>query len=360
MVSNQDLNEILDEARSMLKEKLGAEVSLDFRDAGVISIDEFFKMTNYETDPYFEYFKTVQYRLDAVPPFDKKKAEIIDFLKQWDLKSLAGYFPGQTVNSYEDVYGLLIRTYQEKVEALKRIHLKDGTPLLYPEGKAFQSYANWEGIMHAQDRYDLVVTNTLIMYDLYTRPYPHAVCKHAKVSGGSYDSPKRSVLGGKSIMVNVLEQYGEIPELNYNAGDVPRGLRNKAIGGVMLAHEFGHAFYFIPDVYEHGDQCLMNSSFENLNNIKAFEFLQQGKGVCPRCRPYVVAKNLFLSAEEAFREKRFSQAGDLYLESALKTPPVININRSEYVNHLLDLAEAAYQKGKNVEGSAKIKAARQE
>ena len=45
--------------------------------------------------------------------------------------------------------------------------------------------------MKNQRDYDIIITNTLIVYDNFLEPYPHAVLRYAKVGGSSFKSPAR-------------------------------------------------------------------------------------------------------------------------------------------------------------------------
>jgi len=90
-------------------------------------------------------------------------------------------------------------------------------------------------------------------------------------------------MAGFSILVNVFEDFGGIPSICTPFKNSEHSLRNKVIGAVLVAHELGHALYEIPDVYDHGDACLMNSSVHSLNNRQAYELMTEAMSHCPKC-----------------------------------------------------------------------------
>jgi hypothetical protein len=343
MPDDADLKQIEAETNRILRMKLNTNVSFRFRSHGAQPLDRFFASVPYRTPAFAEYAAANQFRLDERPPFERERERIVSFLKQWELKDLAGFFPEYRLASYEEFFALLVPTYIHKVESLKRIRLKSGEPLLVPEAPPYQSYVHWEALMNAQKGYDLVLTNTLIVYDKFTRPYPHTVCKHAKVGGGAFESPARRALNGHSMLVNFLEDSGAVPELSGDVKDLPRAERNKIVAGFLFAHELGHAFFHIPDVYDHGDACLMNSSFENLSHKKGYDLLVSERAPCKACRPYVEAKEQVLAAEKALARRDPAAAGAHFEKAAETTPFWLDTDLATYLMDLYDRAWAAYQ-----------------
>jgi hypothetical protein len=209
--------------------------------------------------------------------------------------------------------------------------------------------------MSTQTDYDIVVTNSLIVYDKFTRPYPHTVLKHAKVGGGAFESPGRRVLDGHSMVVNFLEDSGAVPELSGDLQGLSRSERNKILAGFLFAHELGHAFFFIPDVYDHGDDCLMNSSFENLSHRKGYELLTRSRNPCRPCGPYVAAKEQALAAERALARRDPAATGAHFEKAAELTPRWLDTDVGAYLMDLYERAWAAYQAVGDEESAERIR-----
>jgi hypothetical protein len=297
----------------------------------------------------------VKYNLNNPPDLNKNKKQMIGFLKQWELNLLKDFFPKRQIRSYDDFYRYLTKQYHKKIKWLKSLKTNDGANLIIQPFIPFQSYVEWSSLMWYQDKYDIIFTNTLIVYDLFSEPYPHTICKHAKVGGSSFSSPKRNPLDGRSLMVNILEEYGNIKEIGKSATDAPRTTKNKILGGFYFAHEFGHAFYMIPDVYDHSDACLMNSSLSNMEGLKSYNLLISDLSLCQKCQPWIIAKGYVLSAQDAYRKKDYVGSGNMYMKAASNTPKTIDGDYRNYVIMLYGKALDAYTKAKDKNNIKKCK-----
>ncbi|MBI4232264.1 hypothetical protein HY605_03445 [Candidatus Peregrinibacteria bacterium] len=339
-----DLKEVFGEAERIIRIKFGDDIRINFHDNGVMTGEQFFNGIKYKGNPIYKYYSKYKYPLQGTPLFDKEKEQIIEFLKKWKLDDLAGFFPGMAVISYEDAYRLTVEAYAGRIQHLKNIRLGTGSPLLFPDNRPYQSYVDWLGIMNEQDKYDVIVTNTLIVYDLYIQPYLHTVTLHAKVGGGAFESPKRKTLDGTSVLMNILSEYGNIKEFSGEELPVDRSTKNKILGGFVFAHEFGHTFYLIPDVYDHGDACLMNGSFENSPHDQGYRLLIKSHLPCTQCIPYVTAKRNVLLAHSAYEKGSFLEAGFYYLRAAELTPMKLAPDRNLYLKKLYGYAQKSYGK----------------
>ena len=360
-LTSKDVADILAEAERVIAKKLAGGTTVSLVYVGEKPFRDLFTTTyrhgkKYATLKPWRYDRVLAEKTPILLS-DQYEQVVTQFLRQWPLEELRDFFPSSKVSTYGDVYRHVMATYHKKVRALGRLETKDGDPLLLPEQPPFQSYVEWLAAAHEQDKYDIILTNTLIVYDLLSCPYPHTVCKHAKVGGSSFTSPRRRAMGGRALMVNILEEYGNVKELNPRAGDTPRALRNKILGGFYLAHEFGHAFYLIPDVYDHGGACLMNSAFDAMDARKGYELLTADMSACPKCRPWIDAKHMELQAISLEREGNHRAAGYRYLECALRTPAVLDVHRRTRLGNLLRQAIAAFKKAEDTVGIEKCREA---
>jgi len=345
-LSDEDMKQILDEAKRIIYIKLGDKIEIDFHDNGTISLPNLFKNYQYQSSKFYKDLKDWKYNLNNPPDLDKDKKYIIDFLKQWELDSLKDFFPDRQIRSYDDFYKILTITYHKKIKWLKSLKTYNGANLIIQPPVSFQSYVEWLSLMWYQDKYDIIFTNTLIVYDLFSEPYPHTICKHAKAGGSSCSSPKRKPLDGRSLVVNIFEEYGNIEGIK-PATDVPKATKNKILGGFYFAHEFGHAFYYIPDVYDHSNACLMNSSLSNMEGLKGYNAIISNLSMCQKCQPWIIAKEYVICAQNAYRKKDYARSGNMYIQAVSKTPKIIDGDYNGYVIGLYEKALDAYTKAKD-------------
>ncbi|MDW8305600.1 MAG: hypothetical protein RML34_00850 [Leptospiraceae bacterium] len=283
-LSHLDVQEILAAAQEMTAQKFATEIDFSLAHEGFV--EDFFKSSSLPKNG--DFIIDEEYLLQE---FRKKKNSALAFLrKNWSLKDLGAYFP---TGSYESFWQNLFLTYRQKLATLRNYRLKNGMLLL--NHKPYESYRSWKKIMREQNLYDFILTNHFILYDEVAEPYPHVIFKHAKVSGSSFDSPKREgPFMGKSAMMSVFELYAEeeyfLGERTKKIKNYSRSFRNKALGGYLLAHEIGHMLFWISDVYDHGRNCLMDTRFENLEIADGYRVLLEHPEPCPRCLEYVEAR----------------------------------------------------------------------
>ncbi|MFH1352530.1 MAG: hypothetical protein ABIH68_03025 [bacterium] len=354
-LSDEDMKEILDEALRMISAKFGDRIKIEFKDNGSRALEELFKDKKYRETDIYKQFNLSKYDLKqgrGMPLFNNEKfrAAVIKFLRQWDLDSLGGYFPDKKIENYEDVYVNLMETYHEKIDWLKTLKTEKGEELVISPAEPFQSYIEWASFMYDQDKYDIVFTNSLIIYDSAAAPYPHAVCKHAKAGGGAFTSPKREALDGGSMMVSIFEEYGNIDGIRGTDKNIPRKFKNRILGGFVLAHEFGHAFYRLPDFYDHGDTCLMNSSLSNLDFSEGYKILAGDMSKCLKCQPWIAAKEYIIRGIIAYDNGEYKKAGELLLKGVNRTLKLIDgdldmfVDIKLYLTYILKKAAIAYEK----------------
>lgn len=328
-LTDTDFHLALDEMKRMIHAKLGDYVEIEFHDNGVVPLDKLFRETNYQTDDNEVYQKYLPVKYDIasrennpVLKEDTFRDEVIRFLSRWDLNSLKGFFPDAKIEDYDDVFANLMDMYHKKIRWLGTLTTKQGEKLLIEPATAYQSAVEWYGFAAAQDKYDIIITNTLIINDLMTRPYPHSISKHAKIGGIALESRKRTPMNGLLLVANILEDYGEVEGISpSSAGEMTREMKSKILGGFLMAHEFGHAFYHLGDVYDHGDSCLMNSSAAtNDDRLKGYRLLAKDDLPCPKCMPVITSQYYFIKAYRSEIAGRFNEAAELYLIARDKYP----------------------------------------
>jgi hypothetical protein len=360
VLSDDDFETVLKEAKRIISIKLGNRIKINFRDNGKIPLEDSFKDKSYRKVNFYKKLSAWQYDLNQgenLPLLDKKifRKKIIRFLRQWDINSLRDFFPDKAISSYEDVFYNLMSVYHSKVKWLKTLKITGNEKLVLEPLPPYQSFVEWLGYMWNQNQYDIVFTNGLIIYDHLSEPYPHAICKHAKVGGASFFSPKRTVLDGRSLMVNIFEEYGNIQGICNSIEKSSKELKNKILGGLYFAHDFGHAFYMIPDVYDHGDTCLMNSSFQNLDNVKGYNLLISDLSACHKCKPWLIAKEAIIKAGLAYKNLDYNRAAELYIKGANETPKLVDGRYKLYMKSIYEKALISFQKANNKDGEKEMK-----
>ncbi|MCC6275123.1 MAG: hypothetical protein IT569_04645 [Leptospiraceae bacterium] len=351
--SKDDMRAILEEGKKVIAMKLGGEVELEFHDNGYLTLDELFRTIEFEKLDYYPSHAKYKYsfvEMEKATIFSDPvyRKELIGFLKLWDIASLQKFFPEKKISNYDEAQNELLKIYPRKMNWLTTLKIPGNESLVWNPAKNFQSYVDWKVFMFEQDKYDVIFTNTLIVLDSIKTPFPHSITKHAKVGGSSFESPKRDPMLGYSLLVNFLEEYGNIEGLS-NPKKIEREKKNKMIGGLLFAHEFGHAFFQIPDVYDHPDSCLMNASMDKGDMEKNYDALLSDKKVCPKCEPWVRSKKNFIDGEIFLSSKKYNEAGENFLKSASTLPSQIDSDRNSYLQSVYKRAKSAFREINNAE-----------
>ncbi|MBE7412215.1 MAG: hypothetical protein L6Q54_12205 [Leptospiraceae bacterium] len=348
--SKEDMKKIIEEGKKTISMKFGEEIELEFHDNGYISLEDLFssiqyqKQNHYTTKYKYDFQQMEKANIFSNPEYKK---EVLDFLKSWSIESLQKFFPNKKISNYKEVEIELLKTYHQKMYWLTSLKTNKNEPLLNIPLKNHQSYIEWKAFMYDQSKYDVIFTNTIIVLDTINTPYPHSVVKHAKVGGSSFESPKRNPMLGNSLLINFLEEYGNIDGIK-NPFQLNSEKKNKIIGGLFFAHEFGHAFFQIPDVYDHPESCLMNASMDSGNMEKSYELLLSDPHPCPKCKPWIQSKKNFIEAEILFSKSQFQDAGEKFLICASNLPTQIDSDRNRYLLQIYSQAKLAFSKVNNL------------
>jgi hypothetical protein len=340
-INKQDIIEMISEANRILKEKLNAPIQLKTSSITEKPLKSLFKGQNNASKIYLEgKKKKIPFKISEKEFFNlsnKHKESTLKFMKQWKLSSFKSYFPKEKISSYGDAWKLLMKTYFDKLQFLKSLKTKNGEQLLNLKGLPEQSNFEWMWAVDSQENYDLIITNGLIVADVIDKPYLHAVMKHAKIGGSGFTSYKRRNIEGYSMMVNTIEFFGNIKGISTENKSLTRSFKNKAVGGFFIAHEFAHIFYYIPDQYEHGSHCLMNSAYEDMDYVEGYNKLISQTKLCKKCKPWVDHKHKIMEMSNTKIQKKKSLE---YIKKALvlikKTPKHLSTHRDTYLSNFLN------------------------
>jgi len=348
-ISNKDIRTILNEAESELKIRFNANY-IHFTYMGKRSLKSFFNKYLKRKSSFYKRLAPYKYRFfSGKINYQPYREKIKKFLRQWKLLYLKEFFDKKVqekIKTYDDVIEYLFKIYLSKLKKIERLRLSNGKYLINRRNNKFNSYINWLVAMHFQDLYDIIITTTIIIYDDISKPYPHAVLRYAKVGGSSFESPKRSLLDGTAAMVNLFEMLTDIKYFKqpYHSRKINRMLWNKIIGRFILAHEMGHMIYLIPDVYDHPRGCLMDSSFETMDYYEGYKLLEKYPFPCPKCAPYVKAREMHLLADYLMKKKKYKDAIEKYKLARKMTPRKLDVPYDFYISLIYYKLAKAYLK----------------
>ncbi len=235
--------------------------------------------------------------------------KVASFLSRWPLSALQRAFPAP------------VRSYDAGARQLIAQMRSDAGPVFAEKSFAAvgHRFSDWACAVELQNSDDVIVTNAFVFYDLAAEPYPHTVFHGTRLSGAAMLSPQRDALFGRAVFVST---YVEGP------------LSDAFVGTFLLAHELGHALLKVPDVYDHGAGCLMNTSFAP-TYAAAYDELLQHRGYCSKCRPYREAHRFVLLLDAALQKTDLHKA-EHALEAALHLlPAVVDGDAAAYKSRLL-------------------------
>lgn len=336
-ISDDDMKQMLTTARAMYRDKFGAD-NIRYEDAGVLSIEQFFARHLDKKSPVYAQKDAQRYHVGEPNDFERHKEGILKFVAQWTVEELQSFFPEAErtkYDSHEAIYAGIVQQMTAKIAAIAAMK-SGGKALLRPEKAAYRSFLNWLTALESQKDYDVVLTNTFIVYDDITKPFPHSIFGSCKVGGVSHKNDHRTVLGGRVIMGSTFGMDTDIPMFMETTTPVSRRIRNDVTGAFVIAHELGHAVFKLPDHYDHPPQCLMNNSKE-LNYAQGYDLLLSNPGPCPRCQVWLEARDRFFKGEAAFAKGQWQEAVVHYTAALRQTPQNVDGYRPRY------MAEIAYR-----------------
>ncbi|MBF0199356.1 MAG: hypothetical protein HQL32_16700 [Planctomycetes bacterium] len=191
---------------------------------------------------------------------------------------------GKKLENHEQFLDFLMQVWKEKSKTFTNLKIK-GLSAFTKESLPWQTASGWKDMALKQNRHDFFITNTLIFYDDITFPYPHAICKHAKLGGMDTLSPLAPNGGGSIAMVSTIGFTNIKP---FGEGDIPKDWIAQVLGAALITHELtGHALVELPDFYDHPLHCIMCTPPENESYRASTENTLSFKGPCPKCLPRI-------------------------------------------------------------------------
>ena len=295
----------------------------------------FIDVYSYPRDPRCKALFDARYRGTGPRELHPFQSAATLFLQQWSIEDLTRFVPEPARANMADhaaVYTYYAGYYVDAFEKLTRMKTPAGTPLVDPAKRPERSFVAWLCALARQDVYDVIVTNTFIVSDLLSEPFPHSVLGKAKVGGVAAPSPGRTALEGQALMVTTFGLDTRIETLSELAGAQPtEDLRANILGKYLLAHEIAHAVFGIPDVYDHPPGCLMTSRPGHTYR-HGLDELARHPVRCPRCRPYVQARSLFDRGRIALERNHPKRAARLFARAARITPPHFHGGRRRWLS----------------------------
>ncbi len=338
-LSDADMKAILQNARKTYQDKFGLD-NVRFKDHGSVSIESFFKDNLNRTHPRVKKLLANRFipgqNNDFTPHMDSIRSFLKNSYKASEIDTLLPKEQQGKITQAEDFAPVLVKQMREKIEDIARTPFQ-GKALLRKE-KAFYRSANaWFAVMLTQDRYDVVLTNTLVVLDNMPMPVPHSVFGKCIVGGFAAESPKRTVFAGNALMGSTFPLDTPLKRF-WLPGHRPLSPaeRNEVVGAYTIAHELGHAILNFPDLYGVEDQCLMNNR-KDISWKQAYDLMKQAPGPCKTERPWRAARALYWDAEQAMAKKKYDKALSLFTRVVKETPRRMNLPRARF------LATAAYQ-----------------
>lgn len=212
---------------------------------------------------------------------------------------------------------------------LSRQRAPDGSPLW----KDWTSHARWTCAMWAQNRFDVVITNSPLIYDWTVRLQPFK--KLPQIGGFASRHSSRSALRMQTVVVSTFQVDTALEPLRQSGvGELSVAERYELLGRHVLAHELGHAYARAADEVAH-DGCLMNST-KDLGWIAADARVRHSLP-CAKCARLRQELALFVRAEEAFERGAWVDAVRAYSDSilAVAADPLRHDRVKEEVAYLL-------------------------
>ncbi len=304
------------------------------------SLDAFMKRyakpSSAECAPTF----SVRYRGGGRDELMLHKDAALRFFQRWpldDLKTFVAPERRAAVTDYATLHTAYVDKYLATVATLESLTTPAGTKLVEKVPADGRSHAAWSCALAAQRQFDVIVTNTFILADILTEPHPHAVFGKAKVGGIAGPSPGRSALGGQALVASTFSIDTPLPFLS-ELGNKPVTSEERAeiLGAFLLAHEVAHAVFGIPDVFDHPPGCLMTTR-PGETYREALAALIEHPGPCPRCRPYVEAREAYDRGKQEVAGGD-AKAGVASLTQALRLMPKHFHGKKRRVGAVLTLA----------------------
>ncbi|MBI4817282.1 MAG: hypothetical protein HY791_13550 [Deltaproteobacteria bacterium] len=338
------VKEALARASTTFAEKFAVS-PIDFQIVERSTVDVFHKRYLDITDPDCALLFAARYHGGGRSELDVRKEEAKRFFERWPLESLISFVPQEsraTVKSYDDLYDFYASHYPDTVARIRAERTEKGSPLVDPAGSRRRSYVAWSCALRRQPKLDVIITNTFILADLLTEPHPHAALGRAKIGGIAGPNPARKALRGQALLASTFGIDTSIPMLSELDGKPATASERAALlGTYLLAHEIAHAVFGIPDVFDHPGPCLMTSR-PGESYREGLETLEKNPGPCPKCRPWIHARQLLDRAKEQIGRGELKDALATLTVTSTSTPKQLHGGYKRRMSEVSLLVAKAY------------------
>lgn len=280
-----------DMSDALMKESLSYAIEAIACEFGISNI-EFSQIKRVSIDDFFRKHLPKTNRFNRLNPFNTESVsfEISEeqekrFYKYYDMDSLRGFLDESKSNVTKvEFHRILMKTWLNKA-AIYTNYKIDGILVFTKESLFYQTYSSWRMLLEEQNEFDLIFHNTLVFYDNLTQPFPHTIFKKASAGAVGVPSKNSPAFYKGCFTVSYIPYSGIDYFSDFSEDEVNTA---KYIGIYYIAHEFGHAAFRLPDVYNHQLHCLMNTPKENLSQEKAVYEFEKHKSPCPMCRKNLI------------------------------------------------------------------------
>ena len=349
-----EIDIIFDECNRLLLEKFDAPIVLHKAEVKKLSFETFFDFgkNKKQVEEYrVSVFNGSENKADFLKMAEASKEVTLKNLQRNSLTEGQSFFSHEKIDSYEQLRIRSLDVWYDKVQVLKTLRTSSGENLLMVPFPPWQSQYDWIYAMFYQNQFDLVITNSLIVGNMLNNPSLHSICKHSKIGGMGLMSPERKILFGHSLMINTIEFLGKIKNLSIDDSSLKSEFIYRAMGGFFLAHEFGHSFYYIPDFYDHGAECIMNSAYENMEYIDGYRKLISARGLCLKCLPWITHRHDMLRYRDLYNiNQNDLNLAKEWLTCIQTTPSILSTDREVYLSNELMKILSIFSKNNDTKG----------
>lgn len=308
----EDAEEILAEAARTVQERFGVPVEFDIE--WMSSMDEMheaFYEALEDTGNWDRMGERIALLADSSADLSGYEDTMAGYLKSiYSLRALINFLPATeraAVRDYRDFVRKMVPIWRSKVRLWLNVFPDNPRRMVNPEKMWQHSSSFWSTVVPHHPDIDVYLTNVLVIYDWLEWPHPHAIFYQAKFGGVGYGMWMGDTDHRGAVFTSAFGILTTRPE--FGAGDyqsISRSGRNKILGAVLVAHEFGHTFFGMPEFYEgHDSRCMMSSpSVPAHGYVTWYDDLIRSPGRCSACEPYL------LSARCAMEGGRLRKAGD--------------------------------------------------
>jgi AhpD family alkylhydroperoxidase len=244
----------------------------------------------------------------SLDDFDRPslRQDVAKFLHRWPILPLLRSFQG--AYDYDDVARLLLVQMRSQAEEW------------LPSSDFGRRFSDWMCWLSAHED-SVVITNQTVHFDWLSEPFPHTVRNGSLLSGATVANSQSRILMGRSLVVSTSKRATPVEQ-------------TELIGDFVLAHELGHALVRIPDVYDHGPDCLMNTEMSESRERQVQLFVSKAKR-CKKCRVHHAARATFERMQREASNGSLATAERTMRRAFTKLPSVADGPEKEWRSYWL-------------------------